>query len=118
VSKPFEYLHNFTNDELDFSSLQQLLVGNVLHQTIAKGSEIWSNDRGYFLRGQRNDLQYSVQLDTSYRPTFTVLNDTIRNQRIEAYYTDYQSSAGQTFPNHVKISIIAAGFKLQSETRY
>jgi len=118
VSKPFEYLHNFTNNELDFFSLQQLLVGHVVQQTLTNDSEIWMNDRGYFLRGQRNDLQYSVQLDTSYRPASAVFTDTIRNQRMEAHYKEYQSSEGQTFPNQVKISIVAAGLTLQSEMHY
>ncbi len=118
VSKPFEYLYNFTNEELDFSSLQQLLVGNVVDQTLAKGFEIWTNDHGYSVRGQRNDLAYSVQLDTSYRPAFAVLNDMNRNQRMEASYEDYQLSAGQVFPNYVKISIVADELRLQSEMRY
>jgi len=118
VSKPFEYLYNFTNDELDFSSLQQLLVGNVVHQALAKSFEIWMNEDGYSVRGQRNDVAYSVQLDTSYRPTFALLIDAIRNQRMEASYEDYQLSEGQVFPNHVKISIVADGLKLLSEMRY
>lgn len=118
VSKPFEYLYNFTNDELDFSSLQQLLVGNVVHQTTSRDSEIWTNGAGYSLQGQYNDLQYSAQLDTSYRPVFTLLKDAVRNQQMEAYYADYQRAEGQIFPNQVKISIVAEGLKLQSEMNY
>lgn len=118
VSKPFEYLYKFTSDELDFFSLQQLLVGNVIQEAFMKDSEIWINERGYSLRDQRNDLQYSTQLDTGYRPVFTALNDAIRNQHVEAYYENYQSFTGRTFPNQVKISIISEGLKLQSEMRY
>jgi len=118
ISKPFEYLYNFTNDELDFFSLQELLVGNVVHQTVSRDTEVWTSESGYLLRSQHNDLQCSVKLDTNYRPTYTLLNDVIRNQRMEAYYADYQFSEAQVFPSHVKISIAAEAFKLQSEMHY
>lgn len=118
LDKPFAHIYHFTNEKLDFFNLQQLLIGNVIQEAFRRDSEIWGNGRGYSLRGHHNDLQYSAQLNTSYRPTFTVLNDLIRDHRMEASYEDYQSLAGRTFPSQVKISIISEGLKLQSEMRY
>jgi len=118
LDKPFAYLYHFTNEKLNFFSLQQLLIGNVIHEAFRRDLEIWDNGQGYSLRGHHNDLQYSTQLNSSYRPTFTVLNDLIRDQRMEASYEDYQSLAGRAFPGQVKISIISEVLKLQSEMRY
>lgn len=118
INKPFEYLYKFASEDLDFSSLQQLLVGNVIQETFTKNSEIWMNERGYSLRGQHNDLLYLAQLDTGYRPVVTVLDDAIRNQRMEASYEEYRSLAGQVFPNQVKISVMSEELRLQSEMRY
>jgi len=118
VSKPFGYLHEFTRGELSFSDLQQLLVGNVVDLQAAKRPELRINDQGYAIRGRRNEFAYSLQINADYRPTYIRLEDEIGNQQMETYYEDYQSYAEHEFPNHMKISIRANAWKLQSEMQF
>ncbi len=118
IQKPFDYLYRFTSSELDFFSLQQLLVGNVIDQTVDRESEIRAISEGYVLRGHVDHLGYFVQLNSGFRPMFTTLDDAGRKQEMEAYYADYRQIEGRTFPNHVKISIVAEELSLLSEMNY
>ncbi|SEL58854.1 DUF4292 domain-containing protein [Parapedobacter koreensis] len=118
MKKPFDYLHNFTSDELDFSNLQRLLIGNVIKQAVGHDTEVWAIDGNHLLRGQINNLMYAVQVDASYRTMSNSLNEVARRQRLEAHYANYQESGQLTFPYQVNISVTAEGLKLQSAMNY
>lgn len=118
VSKPFNYLYRFTSEEMDFSSLQQLLLGNVIGRAADPATEVWSIDGGFLLRSYAGRLSYMVQVNDGYRPVVTCLNDEGRNQRMETVYANYNQSSGRTFPHDVKISLIADNLTLQSQMSY
>ena len=118
LQEPFEYLYQFTTDKLDFNSLQQLLVGNVVQQTLTRDTQIWKNGRGYSVQGNLGSYDYTVQLDSAYRPMRTTWEDVRQNELIEASYADYQHAAGQRFPNQMGISVAAPGLKIQAEMRF
>ena len=118
VRKPFDYIYNFTSRELDFSSLQDLLVGNVISRAIDRNADVSMTDAGGLLRGQANDLLFLVQLDRNYRTVLALLDEERRNQRLEASYANYSEFAGRWFPNQVNVSIAADGLDLRSEMSY
>lgn len=118
IQKPFEYLHNFTSDELDFSSLQHLLVGNVIGKENEEDTEVFKSDGGYLLRGDSNDLLYVAALDAGYRTMQTSMDESRRGQRLQAFYSDYRKAVGYDFPHHVKISITAQDLDLRSDMNY
>ncbi len=118
IRKPFDYIHTFASKELNFSSLQDLLVGNVIPQAVGADTDVSTTDAGNLLRGQSNDLLFLVQLDANYRSVLTLLDEEGRNQRLEASYANYNELAGRLFPNQVKISIAADGLDLRSELNY
>lgn len=118
IHKPFDYLHNFTSDGLDFSSLQHLLVGNVFGEENEGDTEVLKIDAGYLLRGHSDDLLYVAALDTHYRTMRTSVDEARRGQRLDAFYSDYRKSAGYDFPHQVKISITAVDLDLRSDMIY
>lgn len=118
IGKPFNYLHKFTSRELDFSSLQHLLVGNVINKENDNLIEVWKRDDGYLLRGYSNDLLCLTHLDADYRTVHTSMDEAERGQRLQAFYSDYQGSPGYVFPHHMKISITAAELDLLTDMNY
>ena len=118
IRKPFDYIYNFTSRELDFSSLQDLLVGNVISQAVDGDTDVSMTDVGGVLKGQANDLLFLVQLDGNYRAILALLDEEGRNQRLEASYSNYSEFAGRRFPNQVNVSIAADGLDLRSEMNY
>lgn len=119
VEKPFAYLHNFTGNGLDFLSLQQLLQGELIGQATGNSTDVWQYARGYLLKKHMGGLDYAMQLDRQYRNSHTlVIDTTAQGQQLEAFYSNYQTIAGNTFPHQVDILIRAPGLTLRSEMRY
>ncbi|MGK6349732.1 DUF4292 domain-containing protein [Parapedobacter sp. DT-150] len=118
IRKPFDYIHQFTATALDFSALQQLLVGDVFTQVTTRDGEVWANPGGYQLKLLVEELLYTVQLDTGFHTVRTLLDEAGRHQRMEASYADYRDADGRSFPYQVRISITADRFNLQSAMQY
>ncbi|MEC3879564.1 DUF4292 domain-containing protein [Parapedobacter sp. 10938] len=118
IRKPFAYLRNFTGSGLRFSSLEQLLVGDVLDQITEDGLAVWQRAEGYLLHKQMDDLQYKVHVGADYQNNYTRIASPASNQQLEAVYSDYQVIAGNSFPNHMEISIATPHLTLQSDMRY
>lgn len=118
VEKPFAYLRDFAGDALDFSSLEQLLVGNLVNQMSGGDLEVWRGVGGYLLQTHADDLQYAVRVDTNYRNSRTSITAPAYGQLLEVFYSDYQTTVGNSFPNHVEISIVTPRVTLKSDMRY
>jgi len=116
--KPFSYLSDLTGAALDFSTLQQLLVGNAIDQATGSDTEVWAVGDGYVLRSETPGLAYLVQLDTNYRTVRTLMEKQTQHQRMETNYMDYRESSGFTFPHLVSISLTADRLDLRSEMKY
>jgi len=118
VSQPYAYLHKLVGNELSFSALQQLLTGNVIDSFSNEEPEIRTNGKHYSLHAQAGDLEYTARLNTDFRPESTELNHAARQQRMEVTYSDYRTTGEHTFPNRMKISVLAEQLKLLCEIQY
>lgn len=118
VQKPFSYLHQFVNSDVDFLNIQQLLLGGVAHQLGGDDVTVWQGSYGYVLQKETNGLQYEVRLDNDYQNSYTSIAEPDYGQRLEASYADYQASASNPFPYQMEISIAAPRLTLQSEMKY
>lgn len=118
LKRPFAYLRNFIGDGLDFSGLQQLLVGDAVEQLTENRVEVWHNASGFRLERQVNGWQYMAQLDTGYRNSYTSIAEITRDRKLEVFYSEHQRTAENIFPHKVDVSIITPGLTLRSEMRY
>lgn len=118
IEKPFAYLHHFTGNGLDFSSLERLLVGDVIEQIMEDDVEVWQRADGYLLQKHTDGLQYAVRVDNDHQNSQTSITTPARSQQLEAFYSDYQTTGGNAFPNQMEISIVTPRLTLQSSMRY
>jgi len=118
IKKPFAYLRNFTGRGLDFSSLERLLVGDVIGQIEGNDLAVWQGIDGYLLQRHTADLRYAVRVGNDHQNNYTSITAPARNQRLEAFYSDYEVVAGNSFPSKMEISIDSPHLMLQSEMKY
>ena len=118
VGKPFAYLHDFMGSSLDFTSLEQLLMGDVVDRLAGADLDVWQGASGYTLQRQTDDLHYVVRVGTDYRHMYTSIVDSVRGQQLEAYYSDHHTTAGNAFPNEMEISIATPQVSLQATMQY
>ncbi len=117
---PFDAVYSFTGGDLDFSSLQSILTGNVIAQAVSRYVEVSAMETGNVLSSDALDdggLSYWIALNAGYRPV-TVLLENAEAQRIEAAYSGYQTVNGRLFPFETALSIRAGRWDIQASMNY
>lgn len=118
-AKPFDYVYTFASRELDFSSLQDLLVGNVIAPALGPNVDVSVIETGgSILRGGKTDLAYLIQLGENSRPALTLLEEVEQDQRLEATYTEYSRFDERLAPGGVTLSIYGGRHHIQSQMSY
>ncbi len=116
---PLDSVYSFTGSDLDFSSFQALLTGNVIDQAVSRDAEVSAMEAGNILSSDALDggLSYWIALNTGYRPV-TVLLENTEAQRLEAAYAGYQAVNGRLFPFETALSIRAGRWDIQASMNY
>lgn len=118
LSRPFSFLQDFAGNSLDFTSLERLLVGDVVAPLAGRDVDVWQGNGGYRLEVQERDLQYTMSLDDHYWNTYTTIADSLRGQQLEVQYADRRVVDGNSFPHQMKMVITTPQLALNADLAY
>ena len=74
LEKPFNYIHNYANREVDFKLLQDLLTGNTPENFLVEDADLDFQNGVWLLTGSRNNLGYQILFNTLLKAAETNLN--------------------------------------------
>lgn len=98
--KPFNFIHGFTNTQVDFQLLQALLVGNAIKSFVNPEAQAQQEEDLWKIKGNRGELAYSAWFSTLFKPSEVSLFDATTLQSLKAAYNDYKDiGGGQLFPS-------------------
>lgn len=118
VDQPFDYIHRFASEELDFQSVQDLLTGEVPESLVDGQTRVTAFENGYVFRGGHEDLAYELTLDPAHRASFARLEEGRAGQQLTAMYENRQEYAGRSFPQIFQLAMQAAKLDLQIDMAY
>ena len=101
INKPFEYIHEFTNEKINFKTLQSVLVGNTIPEFIDDSSELNPEGEGLTLKTVLGELIYNLHINPKNKVIFTNLNDEVNEQDLGVNYSDFKLVNQQEIPHVV-----------------
>lgn len=104
IKKPFNYLHKFSNDEIDYNSLEAVLVGNCLPFALKNNSTINQKDGNTLITGQTNQMIYQISLNQFLKPQSILLVSDINQQKLQVNITSFQEILNQLFAKTISLS--------------
>jgi hypothetical protein len=107
IKKSINYLHKFSNDEIDYNSLEAILVGNCLPFALKNNSIINQKDGNTIITGQTNQMIYQLSLNSLLKPQSTLLVSDINQQKLEIDITAFQEIMNQLFAKTISLSSLA-----------
>jgi len=107
IKKPFNYLHNFSNDEIDYNALEAVLVGNCLPFALKNNSTISQKENVITITGQTNQMIYQIGLNQSLKPQSTLLVSDVNQQKLEVDITAFQEILNQLFAKTITLTSVA-----------
>jgi hypothetical protein len=107
IKKPFNYLHKFSNDEIDYNALEAVLVGNCLPFALKNNSTINQKDGNTTITGQTNQMIYQLVLNQLLKPQSTLLVSDTNQQKLEVDITSFQEVFKQIIAKTISLSSVA-----------
>ncbi|RZK40457.1 MAG: DUF4292 domain-containing protein [Pedobacter sp.] len=104
INKPFSYIYNFTNKQINFTLLQSILSGNTIGDFMVEKSDLKQENGAWVLSGANNGLAYNTIFNTLLKVAETSLNDAKSAQALKVVYGSYTPVNSALFPSSLKIN--------------
>lgn len=101
ITKPFSYLYEFTNNKINFATLQSVLVGNTISGFITESTNVDLSGAQVELKSSIGSLIYELMLNDQNKVVQSNLTDSGAAQSLAVNYGDFQSIPQQAFPHSI-----------------
>ncbi|TCD10888.1 DUF4292 domain-containing protein [Pedobacter frigidisoli] len=118
VSKPFSYVYNFTNKQVNFNTLQAILTGNAMGEFLTPQSNVKQENGVWVVSGSKQELDYRMLFNTLLKVAETNLNDSKNGQALKVAYTDYQKLDESLFPGALNINTLSGAKKINIDMQF
>lgn len=118
TAKPFSYIHQFTNNQINFNTVQSILIGNAVQEFVNDRSDISMQAGKTILSGMLENLGYSVQLNERNKVLQTSLKDENAGQSLLVNYADFTAVASREVPHSVDIQSEAGRKSVNIDLKY
>ena len=118
INKPFSYIKDYTNDDIDFATLEAMLVGNVIPLVFKNIDKIILNNEAYLLKDKTANMYYQVDLNKDFKSQsllFLALNNT---QKLNATISNFEKIENYWLPLNISINSTALSNKIDVKMEY
>jgi hypothetical protein len=118
LKKPFDYVHSYTDKQVNYTMLQALLVGNAIPQVLNDSTQYQAAAGNITLSGNLNNLVYKLIMGNNFKVTQTNLDNHDAGQSLQVSNQAFIQAAGNTVPSQISIASVAKDKKIQVNLRY
>jgi hypothetical protein len=118
LKKPFSYIYNFTNKQVNFNTLQAILTGNAMGEFLKPESDVKQENGVWVVSGSKSELDYKLLFNTLFKVAETNLNDTKNGQALKVTYTDYQKLNESLFPSALQIKTLSKAKRINIDLQF
>lgn len=101
IRKPFSYLYEFTNNKINFATLQSVLVGNTISDFITESTEVNIGPVQTALKSNIGSMIYDLLLNDRNKVVQSDLKDSGASQSLLVFYGDFQPITQQQVPHSI-----------------
>ncbi|MBO9672488.1 MAG: DUF4292 domain-containing protein [Sphingobacteriaceae bacterium] len=118
LKKPFSYIYNFTNKQVNFNTLQAVLTGNAMGEFLTEQSDLKLENGVWVVSGSKEELDYKLLFNTLLKVAETNLNDVKNGQALKVTYSDYQKLNESLFPGSLQIKTLSKAKKINIDLQF
>jgi hypothetical protein len=118
TKKPFSFIYQYANNQINFQSLEDLFVGNAFAGTLTASSSIKVNGGQTHIGGNLSDLAYLLIFNDNLNLLQSNLSDKAAGQNLTTNYGEYRNVEGQTFPGALSIRSAVSNKGISVDMQY
>lgn len=102
--KPISFIHQYTSKQINYKTLESLLIGNCIPEQLNMQTNFKSDSNQVVLTGRLEDLDYEVRLNEALKVISNLLDNTQANQSLQIKNNDFRQLENRIFPFDIRIS--------------
>ena len=118
IRKPFSYIYQFTNKQVDFKAIQGLLTANVFPETLNSYSELATRDNQTEVKGALAGLVYTMLFNSTSNLIQNNVTDPDKGQNLSVTYSDFGTVKALELPQTVDINSETNNKKISIALKY
>lgn len=118
LRKPFEYIYSYASRQINYDSLEALLVGNVIPQIINNDAKMQSDSGHIVISGNLRELVYTLLLGSDLKANHTELTDEHAGQSLIVDNTVFIPAGNRVIPSQIDMSSVMAKKKVKMNLHY
>ncbi|MDB5003767.1 MAG: hypothetical protein JWQ34_1992 [Mucilaginibacter sp.] len=116
--KPFSFIYQYASRQVNYKTIECLLVGNAMPELLTENSSIKSDMGNVILSGNLQELMYSLMLGTNMRVTQFNLSNINEGQALLVNNSNFIQATNRLIPSQIDILSTIKEKKIQANLRY
>lgn len=119
MKKPFSYIYKYTSPQLNYNSVEALLLGNAIPQLLQPGSVLEPTNNGNItVKGNMEGLIYSLLVGADLKVNQTSLSSQTGGQSVQVTNSAFIEANGRVIPSQVSIESIVKNNNIKADLNY
>ncbi|HEY9004099.1 MAG TPA: DUF4292 domain-containing protein [Mucilaginibacter sp.] len=118
LQKPFSYIYSYTSHQINFDSLEALLVGNAIPQLINDDAKLQADSGRTVMTGNLQELAYKLVLGADLKANHTELSDLVAGQSLTVDNSVFIPATNRILASQIDLSSVMPKKKVKMSLHY
>lgn len=119
LKKPFSYIYNYASRQVNYQTVESLLVGNPIPELLNGNSKVTTGANGNtILSGNLQSIIYSLLIGPDYKVTQTSLTNASAGQSLQVSNSQFIQADKWIIPSQINITSTVKSRNIQAELQY
>jgi hypothetical protein len=118
VKQPFSYINKYAGKQVNYKTLEALLVGNAIPELLNENSDLQTDSAKTIITGSLQDLVYKVIAGPDMKIDQTNLADQSAGQSLQVVNSSFVREGNKVIPSQIDISSIVKDQKILVNLHY
>jgi len=118
MKKPFSYVYAYASKQVNYKTLESLLIGNAIPELLTEKSELVTTSNNTTLSGSLGDLLYKLIVGADNKVTQTNLNNQNEGQSLQVANNAFIQASNRILPSQIDIASVVKDKKVHINLHY
>ena len=118
LKKPFSYVYQYTGRQINYKTVEAIVIGNAVSEFISPGAEMQSNGNNLIFSGILNDLSYQTTFNPDLKVSSLMLSNQRASQKLDVNNDSFIQADDRILPSVIGISSVAAQNSIKADLHY
>lgn len=118
LRQPFSYIYKYASHQLDYRSIEALLIGNAMPQLLNDHVQLQADSASIVLNGSLEELLFKLVVGPDMKAKSTNLSDQDAGQTMEVDNSVFMPVANRVVPSQIDINSTAGTRKIKISMHY